>query len=182
MVHQINRDEMNFFRTMSSSVLFDLLAGDHIDSCDHSDVRAARTILKERSYTQVQVDEKIRQHEKRWFPKTYYFVSLFRWVAVLSSIPMLVINYHYRNIHIVSEVFVGAPILAILLCVEISKKYYRGSRYYLYQGFPAPISFIEICTSYDFFFPPLIAMLNAVINFFVIINFIFFIYFMFALI
>lgn len=169
----LQMDEIDYFREMSSSVLFDLLADDHIEYCDHSDARAAKTILEERNYTEEQIVIKVKQHKQRWYPKPYYFLSFLRWSTILSAMAMFVFNYGHINIgvHVVFE----ALTLAIIVCIGASRKLYRGTRYYFYQGFPAPMTLTEICTGMDFSSPLLVLIMGAV-NVFTYANIFVFIY------
>ncbi len=168
--------EIGFYRKMSSSALFDLLADDHIACCDRSDAKAARLILKERNYKEGQIETTIKQHKKRWYPKTYYFVCLLRWVIILSAVAMFVFNWGHIDIlfNDIFDVFY-IVVLSIFICVASADKLYRGTRHYVYQGFPAPMNFIEICTLMDFSGSPLILIMGAV-NVFTYANIFVFIY------
>ena len=131
------------FREYPDNILIDVLADRCGKPCDHSYKKLAENILQERGYSVEQIDKMVERHKRWWHVKPYFAATILRWLALLLSIPTFVVNYEFRVLSI--PVYLSIVVLAALLCQWSDEKAHRGTRRYIYQGFPLPMDFYEIC-------------------------------------
>jgi hypothetical protein len=124
-----------------------------------------RPILKKRGYSNNQIDKSVELYKKWWRLKPYHAVTFLRWSFVGLSIPIF--NFNYEHSMLSADAYLVVIVLALLVCITLYDRGYRGTRRTVYQGFPFPMNVYAVLEDYPC---PIIGILTGPLNILILTN------------